>query len=221
MSFLKMVESFLNSKTEYSDILTIVLVQEFLLVGREDFIAACRVYDKGDYVQLESCRGSRRKVIKELEVENVEKAISEFIFLGFNYEVDKVDEICTVGQLEKYRDIVIDLVRKFNAKQVFIFIRTDSPQSTMVWRYSRNHHIVRVSLKVPGLPSLWKFIHEYGHFLDGEIDKATREEFEWEREVSAWNNAKRYIETEFPQLLEYIDSFENEKRTNLESYSNK
>ena len=126
-----------------------------------------------------------------------------------------LNEICDVGMLEEYRNVVDVLLEMIIKKGCRISIRYDVEYSNIVDAVDHGSHI-RVSLKnvKDPLDIIWKLLHEYGHFLSGKTKSNTSI---LEREELAWRYADEIVKS-FPELLAHKEAYNKCKELCLNTY---
>lgn len=125
------------------------------------------------------------------------------------------DEICTVGNLEEYRNQTRSILDMITDSGCTVSTRYDVSYSNIEDYIEGSNHI-RVSM-VNGdepLTILWSLLHEFGHFLSG---KKSADDSIVRREELAWRHADELLK-KYPELLSKIDNYNAFKNKCLKSY---
>ena len=126
-----------------------------------------------------------------------------------------IDEIFTVGKLNPmYRATLEEIIVRIEADGCQVMTRYDISSSSYE-AYSDGQCIARVSLKDVDEPMniVWRLLHEYGHFLSGQIQLNDRM---IDREERAWQYADDL--KEYPDLLLCIHDYERCKAHDIKTY---
>lgn len=124
-----------------------------------------------------------------------------------------VQEIISVSGLIEYEEVLKDIIHEIHNRVFNLSCRYDSNQSVIEWESS----LIRISVKRGndhGINILWDLLHEFGHLLDL---KPNNNDPGIKREISAWNNAEKFIKS-YPELKLKYDSFLMRRNECLKTY---
>ena len=129
-----------------------------------------------------------------------------------------LDEVCSVGKLEDYRETLRYIFLLINESGCKVSTRYDVGYSNINDSVENGSHI-RISLVAVQYPLdiIWKLLHEYGHFLSGKRQPTDSTIY---REELAWKYADELLER-YPELVIHKDAYERCKEECLISYRRK
>ena len=121
-----------------------------------------------------------------------------------------VAEFCAKGNLENYKEILKQIFEKIENKGCQISTREDDISSRH-W-FIKEKCLIQISFLQSynnPLDIIWTILHEFGHHLSGEPNKADEGNLDIliEREKLAWDYAREELFS-YPELNKSIKDFE-------------
>ncbi len=133
----------------------------------------------------------------------------------------KLDEFCSVGKLQGYREVLQLIFAKIDDANCNISTREDGGPSVHEFANDKGNCHIRIPLKKytkNPVAAIWVILHEFGHHLSGSIDKKDlTKAVVIQREIEAWNLARKELAS-FPILAKNISEFDEFAQKCLDSY---
>ena len=122
-------------------------------------------------------------------------------------------DICELGNLEKYKDVIAQLCNVIEHNGCEIACHTKNMSSAMQFE---EQPLIKLAVNNQQKPIriIWDLVHEYGHFLCGAPKEG---EAELQREEQAWRHARKMV-LKSPKLMPFLMDFKQYKEQCLDPY---
>lgn len=141
-----------------------------------------------------------------------------------NKETLRLNEFCTVGNLEAYREVLQKIFSRIDKEECIISTRDGNGPSVHEFPDENGQCLIRIPLKSFSknpVQAIWVILHEFGHHLSGSITKAElTNDIRMKREIQAWELARKEMVL-IPELVSQLPEFDNYAEECLEDYRKK